>query len=170
MAVNSSTAAIVNHDAGTPNQDAILTKAKVAVVPFTIEKVAGNTDGDKILFARAHSDWSLVSLKFANDGLTGMTDVNVGLFTDVDADSAAEVNTGSGNCYCDALTFASSLAFAEQAFEGRDLNAMGQKLWQDAGLAARPDGGAWYRLGLDLVTGGTAAGTISGVATFALPS
>ncbi len=51
MATKSSTAAITNHDAGTPNQDAILTKAKVVAIPFTTEKVAGNTDGDQIQYA-----------------------------------------------------------------------------------------------------------------------
>jgi len=167
MATKSSTAAITNHDAGTPNQDAILTKAKVVAIPFTTEKVAGNTDGDQIQFARVHSDWCLTSLKFNNDALTGATDVNVGLWTDEAPDDASAV---AENCYCDAISFGSALAFAEQAFEGRDLAAMGQKVWEDAGLSARPEGGAWYRMALNLVTGGTAAGTISGIAEFALPS
>lgn len=167
MATKSSVAAITNHDAGTINDDAILTKAKVAAIPFTIEKGADNTDGDQIQFARVHSDWSVLSIKFNNDALTGATDINVGLWSDDDPDSATDVDE---NAYADAIGMGSALAFAEQAFEARDLSKMGQKVWQDAGLSARPEGGAWYRMALNLITGGTAAGTISGVVLVALPS
>lgn len=167
MATSSQVAALTNYDAGTIERDPILYKPKIAIIPVTYEKVAGNTDGDKILLWRVHCDWSVLSIKFNNDALTGATDVNVGLWSDAAVASATDVDE---NVYADAISFGSALAWAEQAFEARDLSKLGQYVWQDAGASARPDPGIWYRIGLNLVTGGTAAGTISGLLTVALPS
>lgn len=167
MADNAAVAAIVNHDAGTINQDAIATKAKMAIIPFTYEKVAGNTDGDQIQVARVHSDWAIIGVHIDNDALTGASDVNIGLWSDAEPDSAVDVDE---NAYADAIALTSALAFANQAFEVRDKAAIGQKVWQDAGLSARPSGGAWYRIALNLITGGTATGTICGYIVAALPS
>jgi hypothetical protein len=48
---------------------------------------------------------------------------------------------------------------AEVAFEARDINAIGQKVWQDAGLSADPM--SWYYLALTGDTVGTVSGDVS---------
>ena len=167
MATKSAVTALANEDAGIVNQDAIATKAKVAAIAFTIEKLADNTDGDQIQIAKVHSDWSVLSIKLDNDALTGATGVDIGLWSDAPPAEAVAIDD---DCYASAISLASALDWAEQGFEARDLSAVGQKVWQDAGLTERPSGGAWYRMALQLDTGGAATGTISGIIEVALPS
>lgn len=167
MATSSQVTALTNYDAGTIGQDAIAGRAKLAVVPFTYEKIAGNTDGDKILLQRLHKNWCVLDILIQNDALTGCTDVNVGLYTD---DPVASATVKSENCYSDAITLATALGLTSVGYEARDKAVIGQKVWQDAGASSIDAAEEWYRLGLTLITGGTATGTISGYVLVALPS
>jgi hypothetical protein len=167
MATSSSSAALVALDAGTPARDPILYKAKCALIVGTYEKVAGNTDTDYILLCRVHRDWSVVSIKLNNDTLTSLTDVNIGLVADAPVGNG--VTDVDENVYADAVDISSAVAWAEQAFEARDLAKMGQYVWQDAGAATREAAAEWYRIAIHLAAASTATGTISWRIEIALP-
>ena len=167
MAVSSSTTAITNHDAGTPNQDAISMLGNVRAIPFSHEKLATNTNGDHIQIARVHSDWSVLSIVLNSDALTGATAVDCGLYTDAAPADAAAVDD---DCYASAVDIASGETGTELAFEARDVATIGQKVWQDAGLSSRASPAPYYRIALTLDTGGTATGTIAGYVLVATPS
>lgn len=171
MATKSSVAALTAIDAGgfsttVESQDL---KAPVIAIPFTIEKVAGNTDGDQIQVARVHKSWSVLGIFLDNDSLSGMTDINLGLWSDAAPASATDVDE---NVYADQLDLnaGSSNFNTNYAFEARDINAMGQQVWADAGAADEISAAEWYRIAINLITGGTAAGTISGYILAAVPN
>lgn len=166
MATSSSVAALVALDAGTPARDPILYKPKVAIIPFTYEKVAGNTAGDRIQLWKVHRDWSVLSIQLQNDTIANMTDNNIGLWTDAVVGSDTDVDE---NVYADAIDLSSALAWAEQAFEIRDISKLGQYVWQDAGAATRDAANEWYRICLNIIAASTNTGTISGLLTVALP-
>lgn len=166
MATKSAVTAVANVDSGARNE-ALLTKGRAAVIPFTYEKVVGNTDGDQIQIARVHSSWSVESIKVGWDAMAGLTDVNIGLWSD---EAPADADDVDENCYADAIDPHSGAAMTEYAFTTRDIAKAGQKVWQDAGLSAEPEGGRWYRIALNLSTGGVATGTIAGFVRVILPS
>jgi hypothetical protein len=170
MATSSSVAALVNYDAGDQN-NVQLVKPRIAIIPVTYEKVAGNTSGDYIALWRVHKLWSVLSMKFANDALSGLTDVNFGLVRDRDISHVGDADWDvDENVYADAKDMSSSLAWAEQAFAARDLAKLGQQVWQDAGAASMAVADEWYRIAAHLQAASTATGTISGLLTVALPS
>lgn len=159
MATSSSSPALVLYDAHTIARDSILTKAVVYRLVGTYEKLASNTNNDYILLHRVHRDWSVLSIKLNNDALTGLTDVNIGLVADAPVgDGVTDVDE---NVYTDAIDMSSALAWAEQAYEARDIAKVGQYVWQDAGAATRDDAAEHYRIALHLQAASTATGTIS---------
>lgn len=156
MATSSSVAALVNRDAHDFN-DPMMEGCAVRIIPFTYEKVAGNTDADVIQLARVRSNWTVQKIEIANDALSGCTDVNVGLYTDAAVGTATDVDE---NVYADAISFGSALGLTEVAYEIRDKANTCKRVWEDAG--ATSDSNRYYRICLTLITGGTATGTISG--------
>jgi hypothetical protein len=168
MATSSSSPALVNWDAKTLAADPILLKGRPYKLIGTYEKVAGNTDTDYILLARVHKSWSVVSIKLNNDTLTSLTDVNIGLVRDLPVgDGVTDVDE---NCYADAVDISSAVAWAEQAYEARDLSKVGQYVWQDAGAASSEAAYEWYRIAIHLAAASTATGTISWIIDVVTPS
>lgn len=167
MATSSSFAALAALDAGTPARDAILYKGVTYTIQGTIEKVAGNTNGDYLLLCKLHRDWNVSSIKIACDALTGATDINMGLVADAAVgDGVTDVDE---NCYADAVDIAAGIAFTEVAFEARGIEKAGQYVWQDAGAASRAAAAEWYRLALHFQSATTATGTISFQVTVVAP-
>lgn len=123
----------------------------------TIALVAGDLGAnDTVMLAPIPSNASITSIKLFNDDLdSGSTNTaDVGLYTTalavVDADAYASAITDLR---------AAVKTGTEVAFEARDINKMGQKVWQDAGLSADP--GAVYFVGISFPAAGDTAGDLS---------
>ena len=123
----------------------------------TVALVAGDLGAnDTVMLAPIPSNASITSIKLFNDDLdSGTTNTaDVGLYTTalavVDADAYASVITSLRS----AVTTGT-----EVAFEARDINKMGQKVWQDAGLSSDP--GLTYFVGIGFPAAGDTAGDLS---------
>jgi hypothetical protein len=106
-----------------------------------------DADGDVVYLAEVPSNAKIVSIKIANDDLDAGTDslVNVGLyngqqsFTDSTATSYAAGAVIDEDCYATVVTgFQAATGFTEYAFEARDINAVSNYVWEDAGLPEDP--------------------------------
>ena len=123
----------------------------------TVALVAGDLGAnDTVMLAPIPSNASITSIKLFNDALdSGTTNTaDVGLYTTalavVDADAYASVITSLRS----AVTTGT-----EVAFEARDINKMGQKVWQDAGLSSDP--ALTYFVGIGFPAAGNTAGDLS---------
>ena len=123
----------------------------------TVALVAGDLGAnDTVMLAPIPSNASITSIKLFNDALdSGTTNTaDVGLYTTalavVDADAYASVITSLRS----AVTTGT-----EVAFEARDINKMGQKVWQDAGLSSDP--ALTYFVGISFPAAGDTAGDLS---------
>jgi hypothetical protein len=124
----------------------------------SIALVAGDLSAnDTVMLAPIPSNASISSIKLVNDDLDSGSTItaDVGLYnTDlsvVDADAYASAIT--------ALRAAVAAPGTEVAFEARDHNKTGQKVWQDAGLSV--DSGAVYFVGINFPAAGDTAGDLS---------
>ena len=127
------------------------------VATGTIALAAGDLSGDyTVMLAPIPSNASITSIKLFNDDLdSGTTNTaDVGLYnTDlsvVDADAYASAITDLRG----AVTVGT-----EVAFEARNINKMGQKVWQDAGLTSDP--ALTYFVGIGFPAAGDQAGDLS---------
>jgi hypothetical protein len=134
------------------------------VATGTIALAAGDLSAeDTVMLAPIPSNASITSIKLFNDDLdSGATNTaDVGLYnTDlsvVDADAYASAITDLRG----AVTVGT-----EVAFEARDINKMGQKVWQDAGLSADP--AAVYFVGIGFPAAGNTAGDLSFIIEYAV--
>ena len=127
------------------------------VAQGTIALAAGDLSAnDTVMLAPIPSNASITSIKLFNDDLdSGTTNTaDVGLYkqdlTVVDADA-----------YASAITDLRSAVKTgtEVAFEARDINKMGQKVWQDAGLSSDP--ALTYFVGIGFPAAGDTAGDLS---------
>ncbi len=134
------------------------------VASGTIALAAGDQSaGDTAMLAQIPTNASIVSLKIYNDDLDTGTDstLNVGLWssdgnvTAVDADAYASLVTDLRG----AVTVGTELAF-----EARNVNLMGQQLWEDAGVSSDP--GGYYLVGLQFAAAGDAGGDVSWLITY----
>ena len=123
----------------------------------TIALVAGDLGAnDTVMLAPIPSNASITSIKLFNDDLdSGSTNTaDVGLYTTalavVDADAYASAITDLR---------AAVKTGTEVAFEARDINKMGQKVWQDAGLSSDP--ALTYFVGIGFPAAGNTAGDLS---------
>ena len=123
----------------------------------TVALVAGDLGAnDTVMLAPIPSNASITSIKLFNDALdSGTTNTaDVGIYkqdlTVVDADA-----------YASAITDLRSAVKTgtEVAFEARDINKMGQKVWQDAGLSSDP--ALTYFVGIGFPAAGNTAGDLS---------
>jgi hypothetical protein len=127
------------------------------VATGTIALAAGDLSAeDTVMLAPIPSNASITSIKLFNDDLdSGATNTaDVGLYnTDlsvVDADAYASAITDLRG----AVTVGT-----EVAFEARNINKMGQKVWQDAGLTSDP--ALTYFVGIGFPAAGDQAGDLS---------
>jgi hypothetical protein len=127
------------------------------VATGTIALAAGDlSTDDTVMLAPIPSNASITSIKLFNDDLdSGTTNTaDVGIYnTDlsvVDADAYASAITDLRG----AVTVGT-----EVAFEARNINKMGQKVWQDAGLTSDP--ALTYFVGIGFPAAGDQAGDLS---------
>ena len=123
----------------------------------TIALAAGDLSAtDTVMLAPIPTNASVVSIKLFNDDLdSGSTNTtDVGLYN---ADSST-VTAVDDDAYASAITG------TEVAFEARNINTMGQKVWQDAGQSSDP--GGYYYIGLKFDAAGDTAGDLSFVITY----
>ena len=132
---------------------------RMRVACGTIALAAGDLSaGDTIMLAPIPTNAAIVSIKIYNDDLDSGTTVtmHVGLYTAASTPVAKDVDA-----YASATTDlrAAVLTGTEVAFEARNVNKMGQRVWEDAGDSSDP--GGHYFVGLETDAAGDTAGDLS---------
>jgi hypothetical protein len=123
----------------------------------TIALAAGDLSAtDTVMLAPIPSNASISSIKLYNDDLdSGTTNTaDVGLYKQ-------DLSVVDADAYASAITDLRGAVKTgtEVAFEARDINKMGQKVWQDAGLSSDP--GLTYFVGISFPAAGDTAGDLS---------
>ena len=111
---------------------------------------------DTVMLAPIPSNASITSIKIFNDDLdSGTTNTaDVGIYKQ-------DLSVVDADAYASAITTlrSANTTGVEVAFEARDINKCGQKVWQDAGLSS--DSGLTYFVGLSFPAAGDTAGDVS---------
>ena len=123
----------------------------------TIALAAGDLSAtDTVMLAPIPTNASISSIKLFNDDLdSGSTNTtDVGLWT-------TDVVAVDDDAYASAITDLRGAVTTgtEVAFEARNINKMGQKVWEDAGQSSDP--GGYYYVGLLFDAAGDTAGDLS---------
>lgn len=123
----------------------------------TIALAAGDLSAtDTVMLAPIPSNASITSIKLFNDDLDSSTVItaDVGLYKQ-------DLSVVDADAYASAITDlrAAVKTGTEVAFEARDINKMGQKVWQDAGLSSDP--ALTYFVGIGFPAAGDQAGDLS---------
>ena len=134
------------------------------VATGTIALAAGDLSAtDTVMLAPVPTNAAVISIKLYNDDLdSGSTNTcDVGLYT-----SDGNVTAKDDDCYASAITDlrAAVTTGTEVAFEARNINLMGQKVFQDAGDSTDPN--THYLVGLKFDAAGDTAGDLSYVITY----
>jgi sulfate adenylyltransferase subunit 1 (EFTu-like GTPase family) len=127
------------------------------VAQGTIALAAGDLSAtDTVMLAPIPSNASISSIKIFNDDLDSATTItaDVGLYKQ-------DLSVVDADAYASAITDlrAAVKTGTEVAFEARDINKMGQKVWQDAGLSSDP--ALTYFVGIGFPAAGDQAGDLS---------
>ena len=127
------------------------------VATGTIALAAGDLSAnDTVMLAPIPSNASITSIKLFNDDLdSGTTNTaDVGLYN-------TDLSVVDADAYASAITDLRGAVKTgtEVAFEARDINKMGQKVWQDAGLTSDP--ALTYFVGIGFPAAGDTAGDLS---------
>ena len=127
------------------------------VATGTIALAAGDLSAnDTVMLAPIPSNASITSIKLFNDDLDSSTVItaDVGLYKQ-------DLSVVDADAYASAITDlrAAVKTGTEVAFEARDINKMGQKVWQDAGLSSDP--ATTYFVGISFPAAGDTAGDLS---------
>ena len=111
---------------------------------------------DTVMLAPIPSNASITSIKIFNDDLdSGTTNTaDVGIYKQ-------DLSVVDADAYASAITTlrSANTTGVEVAFEARDINKMGQKVWQDAGLSSDP--ALTYFVGIGFPAAGDTAGDLS---------
>lgn len=103
----------------------------------TVEFTATATD--TLTLARVPVDATLDSIRIANDALGDTITLNGG-FHQVPAVGGSTPGTViDADALMTAVVFTSELAMVEYRFETQDINTISERMWELAGLSARPD-------------------------------
>ena len=129
------------------------------IMQGTIALAAGDLSAsDTVMLAPIPTNASVTSIKLFNDDLeSGSTNTcDVGLWT-----ADGNVTAVDDDCYASAITDlrAAVTTGTEVAFEARNVNLLGQKVWQDGGQSSDP--GGYYNIGLIFDAAGDTAGDLS---------
>jgi len=148
------------------NSPAYQLHGSMRVASGTIALAAGDLSAtDTVMLAPIPTNASVISIKLFNDDLdSGTTNTcDVGLWTAVSSPAAKD-----DDCYASAITDLRGAVTVgtEVAFEARNINLMGQRVWEDAGDSADP--GGYYFVGLIFDAAGNAGGDLSYVITYAV--
>jgi hypothetical protein len=127
------------------------------VATGTIALAAGDLSADDtVMLAPIPSNASITSIKLFNDDLdSGTTNTaDVGIYN-------TDLSVVDADAYASAITDLRGAVKTgtEVAFEARDINKMGQKVWQDAGLTSDP--ALTYFVGIGFPAAGDTGGDLS---------
>jgi hypothetical protein len=144
--------------------DSVQLGGSMRVAAGTIALAAGDLSAtDTVMLAPVPTNSSIMSIKLFNDDLdSGSTNTcDVGLYT-----SDGDVTAKDDDCYASAITDlrAAVTTGTEVAFEARNINLMGQKVFEDAGETTDP--GGHFFVGLKFDAAGDTAGDLSFIITY----
>ena len=153
----------------------LLEKGSVGTVKVFMDTIAAGTgdidDNDIILLAEVPSNAKILSIKIFNDDL----DSGSGLATDVGVyNGPIKTSSYAANavidrdCYATASGVLASavLTGTEVAFEVRNVNAISNFVWEDAGLSSDPGVPLRIALTIETVAGTAVAGDITMQVTY----
>lgn len=130
----------------------------------TVAVAAADDDTSTFRVARVHSSWRITSIKIFNDAITSGTSYDLGLYQTA-ANGGAVVDVDAYGSAID-LSSARTTAPLEAAFEARNITAIQQTVFQDAGLTT--DSNRFYDLVLTANTIGSAAGDITVIVQYTI--
>lgn len=122
-------------------------KVRTFMDTIAVTAASFDADGDYIIMAEVPSNAKIQSIKFYNDDFdTGTTSVvNCGIYNGRTPYTIAGTTTAadalvSESCYASAITTtqAANTTGVELAFEARNINAVNNYVWEDAGLTEDP--------------------------------
>ena len=132
----------------------------------SVSVTSGGTANDVVVFFPVWSGWRLNDLQYMADDLeTGTTtlDVNFGLYNVTSGNDFTLSTAVDDNIYGDAVSFTSTVlvptSFTRTTGGARNLNAEGNKIWEDAGATEDPH--TWYLICATIITAGDATGDIT---------
>ena len=160
---NVNTSLVTNLLSSPPSMNA---GGSMRVAAGTIALAAGDLSAnDTVMLVQVPTNAAVLSIKIYNDDLdSGTTNTcDVGLYT-----ADGNVTAKDDDCYASAITDLRGAVTVgtEVAFEARNINLMGQKVFEDAGDSADP--GGFYLIGLKFDAAGNAAGDLSFLVTYAV--
>ena len=127
------------------------------VAQGTIALASGDLSAsDTVMLAPVPSNASITSIKIFNDDLDSGSTITA----DVGVYNTSAV-AQDDDAYASAITDlrAAVTTGTEVAFEARDINKMGNKVWEDAGASSDP--GGYYYIGMVFDAAGNTAGDLS---------
>lgn len=92
------------------------------------------TAADTLQICRVPVDAVLLSIKMGFDDLGGTETIDVGFYKVGAPGAVLDVDA-----IIDGLSVASAVAFAEYRFSAPDIDTTGERMWELAGLSAKPD-------------------------------
>ena len=128
--------------------------------------VPDTADNDTIILAPLPVDAIIASLEVTAADLGSAGTVDIGLYTPTSSGTfvAVDVDAIASGLV---MSTAVSNALAPQRFNGLAADSISKKLWEIAGLTARPSYAIMY-IGLKTTTGTTASGTVSVVCHYTI--
>jgi hypothetical protein len=153
----------------------LLEKGSVGTVKVFMDTIAAGTgdidDNDIILLAEVPSNAKILSIKLFNDALDGGSNLatDVGVYNGPIKTSSYAANAViDRDCYAtaSAVLQAAVLTGTEVAFEVRNVNAISNFVWEDAGLSSDPGVPLRIALTIETVASSAAAGDITVQVTY----
>jgi hypothetical protein len=153
----------------------LLEKGSVGTVKVFMDTIAAGTgdidDNDIILLAEVPSNAKILSIKLFNDALDGGSNLatDVGVYNGPIKTSSYAANAViDRDCYATASAVLQSavLTGTEVAFEVRNVNAIANYVWEDAGLSSDPGVPLRIALTIETAAGSAAAGDITMQVTY----
>lgn len=122
----------------------------------TLAVAAADDDTSKYFMLPVRSDWSIKHIWVYNDAITAGSSFDIGLYTTAATPVVVDVDA-----YASAVDLSSARTSVpiDAAFEARNITAINQKVWEDAG--ATTNSNVWYWLTFTANTVGSAAGDIT---------
>ena len=145
-----------------------------SIVAKTAWAATGDSNNSTAILCKLHPEWRILHIWLYNDAMSSGTDYNFGLYSDVGVtpySTAADAPTAvSESAYADAQTLAAAFTGAgatnavgggviDIAYQNRDINKMGQHVYEDAGHTTANKLNAYW-LGLKAIAIGGTAGDI----------
>lgn len=134
-------------------------RVRAAVATVSPALVDIDAVGDIVLMVRLPTNARVLSIKKYGDALTGLV-ADLGLYN-------TDGTVKDADAYASALNIASAdKTGTEAAYEARDINKAGQRVWEDAGDASDP--GGHYDIGWTVTTVASATGDMTLVVLYTL--